>query len=1142
MWHKDAISEGEIDALHRAALAACNEDTRYPAWRGSHRQAGGECHNIAHWLVSRLGGHVGAQLGHYAWLSPDDRYVIDLTGKHRGTPTYAHNHGRFHAVDQTETDRTRRFCRRADRIFDNLDRLLRLSLDYAGDAYPAEEPQAADNSDRFNDSWSDPDQYWHDEPGTPTTPEGQYQFVYANGQLEISPNHSHEELSEHAGVVPAQHRGPFAAGHVVVTSGRATWEVHANINLHGLFRIFKDATKSYGWTWGGMTDSEGQPIIEDFAPKKSATTLHYVYVHDHLYLGRTSAADLAVSTDRDDGDGRAVSGSIRIVGDRAWVDMADVDVLPHLFDWAADSGLTLYAGNDNVIRTIPDLQQGNNYNPETTESPNPAEPQPVDERLPTGLYRCPACDQLFPNWDIYQRHRREQESWGDPDRSNNGDRGLPEPDPGQFGDGAHFTEMRQTPGITTGNVVVLPARTWKEAARVDGFTKYATAFGYNNDSHRFYVAYRDGDPLGYAAVKPDGGVTMMHAIIEHVGVGRALYAKLTQHYDALYTHAAHAKTEAILRKRGWTQSKGQLWKWAKDQAATDLLEAPLPFIYDVESDKISVGHPGARTSDIPGKFTPGGIVEGNYEPGGKVVIRSLTSTPYTVRHMIELWYYSQPQLEVKSVHLQDDAGKDTRLASVASQVQLLAAMDPAVDKAAKALTYAGGNVYAVGGAVRNTILGVEADDVDLMVTGLPEKNVTTILKALPGHVVHEGKDFKVFHYWLKGRCAHIALPRKERSTGEGHKDFAVKSDPDMTPEQDFLRRDFTANAIGVHLASGKLIDPFNGQRDIKRGVLRTLTAHSLAEDPLRVMRAFVAHARHGLVPDTATRSQLRYNAPGLANLPVERIQQELDKLMKSANPAAGIRLAHETGALAYILPEVDRAIGYDQNNPHHELDLGEHLLKVLERIAAQTTDPDLRLAALLHDIGKPGSAWVDPEHGTNHYYAHHVTDEEGKRTGEVLGAQHEELGAELARKRLGALRYPNDRIDRIVALVGHHMYAGFTTTSGARRFLARVGDHAEDLFLLRWADQGGKDVQPFQANDPAWNVSHNRRLVAKVIEAGEAFDRTGLAITGRDLIEAGIEPGPVMGKILTDLTEQVVADPDLNTRETLLRMAKAFAE
>ena len=1130
-WSKSAITDGEIESLALAAHAACAEDTRYPLWRGSSHM-GGQCLVVSSWLAGRLGGHVGKKRGHYVWLSPDDAYYIDLTGDHGSHPwTYSRNTLGFVRSETLTDDRAQKFAKRADRIFDSLDRVLKVSLDYAGDAFPAQEPQAQNDADQTASPFNDPDEnYWHDEVD-PSQPAGLYQFVWANGQLEVSPNHGHDELSQHAGIDPNSHTGPFAAGHVVVNNGVATWEVRSNVNLHSFIRILKDGTKNYGWRWGGMTDSTGEPINDSFAPKKSADVLHYVFLDDHLYLGHTTPHDLLVrSSSISD---HAESGTIKVISSQAWIEGASPELLPHLFEWAEDAGLTLYSGNDNVIKTIPDLETNNISSPDPQHPDNPVEQSPRDERLPSGLYRCPACSRLFAGWHEYQAHRKD-ESWADPDATEQGPLPDASPDP-IYGDGPHYTEMRQEPGITTG-AVVLPARSWKEAARVDGFAKYAKAFEYDNDDYLFYVAYRKGDPLGYVAITSEGRIQMMHSSVEDEGIGSALYSKLTRHFPVLTSNAAHKKTEELMKKRGWVQVKGTLWKWAAGQEPKDMIEAPIPFIFDVQEDKIFLGQPGARQSDIPGKFTPGGIVEGTYEPGGKVIIRSLTSIPYSIYHLIQLWYYSQPTLEVKSVSLEDDEGKATKVASanVGAYVQAVAAGDPAAQTASSMLQRAGGRVFVVGGAVRDAVMGKDPKDIDLMVTGLPADRVSELLEALPGRVDYTGKDFGVFRYRFKGHEVEIALPRRERSTGDKHTDFAVEPDHEMSPEEDFGRRDFTANAMGVDMATGALVDPFNGQKDIEDGVLRSVSDKTLQEDPLRVLRAVVAHAKHGLTPDETTRHHMRDNAEALRHLPAERVQAELDKLMSAKNPAKAIRLARETGVLKHVLPEVDNAFEFgSQNNPHHELDLGDHLVSVLDRISQKTEDPDLRMAALLHDIGKPGSAWEDPETGSNHYYKKILDD------GTVLGDDHESLGSRLAEQRMRELRYPNPRINRVKELIAGHMWPAFSTDRGARRFLNKHEPHADDLMTLRWADQGGKSAYP---SDPSLSLDAQKALIQKVRDAGDPTSQTALAINGRDLIAAGIPQGPLMGQILQRLTQEVVDNPELNNPQALLAMAQQFAK
>jgi hypothetical protein len=297
-WIKEAITEGELDALARAARMAWADDTRLPRYSSGAgvssdtRADTGQCYVTAMWLVRRLGGHVGKRAGHFAWLSPDKHWYIDLTGDHTGRVAYERNtdfayQPYVHTASSSEARGGRlAFSKRADHIFDNLGTLLKHAEDLgAGDAYPAEEPQAASDSAQF-------DSYWHDEPTH--QPQSQvYQFFYANGQMEVSPNHAHDELATHLGIDPQQHVGPVAAGHIVVNNGKATYEVATNVNIKALDRVFKDHAKQVGWQWGGITNAEGEPISDEFAPK-TTKTLNWVYdpASDHLRLGRVSHAEL----------------------------------------------------------------------------------------------------------------------------------------------------------------------------------------------------------------------------------------------------------------------------------------------------------------------------------------------------------------------------------------------------------------------------------------------------------------------------------------------------------------------------------------------------------------------------------------------------------------------------------------------------------------------------------------------------------------------------------------------------------------------------------------------------------------------------------------------------------------------------------
>ena len=1080
-WHKESITEGEVDALYKAAQRAWSDDTRFPIAEVLTADSG-QCYVTAFWLRERLGGNIGRKKGHYAWISPDENYKIDLA-PHTGHYVYDKNDG-FTPVEPIPNGRTERFCKRANSIFDHLGKILRLSLDYMGDPLPASEPQRSSELAQETDQTA---QYWHDEPNWKGA-EGDFNFVYANGALEVSPFHNHEELLSHTGVSKS-HTGPMAFGHIMLANNKATWEIDSNMNVKGLDRIFKDYTRHVGWDWGGITNIEGEPISDEFAPKKS-NLLHFVYDTDkeHLYIGRDTPAGLAIRIGRLHEEERArelLSGRVAISGRRAYVSPIDHRVLRSLYDYSCDNGLILYAGNDNQMKVIPDLQEHNFYDPNPkndNEHQYPAsEP---DYREPSGVYRCPVCSRLFPGWDEYSEHRRQEaEDAGEPRE----DGGFPEVKENPIQD-AHFTPMQ--PEIFM--AAVMPAER-HEAERTPVWD------GLDQPGDQYFVCYRNGSPVGYSRMR--GG---------KLNVTAALSRPLAKGIEA--TIARYSQKEP-----------------------KDLLSAPLPFIYDIQEDNITLGQPGQRTSDIPGKFTPGGIIEGIYEPGGKVIVKTLTNMPYSVRHVVDLWYYSHPELSVTAVYLQDASGKQTKLASkdVGGYISTLVAADPAAHASTKALEASGGKVYAVGGAVRDALLGKEPKDIDLMVTGLSPAEVKVALEELPGQTLTTGKDFGVFRYRDKGDDVEIALPRRERSTGAGHRDFDVQADPNMRPEEDLWRRDFSANAMAVDLSNGRLVDPYGGSQDIEKGILRAHNPESLSEDPLRVVRGLVANSRHGLVPDDVTKQRMAEAAPSIGHLAPERIQNELDKIFAGENPASAIRLAHETGALQSILPEVANTMGYDQNNPHHEFELGEHLLNTLGRASEKSQDPDVRLAALLHDIGKPGSQWTDPETGKSHFYKKRLED------GSFIGDNHEELGARMTNALMNRLRYPKDRTQRVTQLVEHHMFPAFTSEKGARRFLNRVGDHADDLMDLRWADQGGKSAYPNPAGErEGLTLDKQRELIDRVRQQSQPVSQRSLAINGNDLIALGIRPGPQMGIILNQLTDAVIDNPSLNQRDTLLNMAQ----
>jgi hypothetical protein len=819
-WNPNIISQGEIHALREAAERAWGDDTRNEAYRGSQRRSAGQCYNTSRWLQKRLGGSVGRIEGHYVWLSPDQSHVIDLTGDRFGKDQILYKpvtHDLFASVrpvDPEEYDdkSTSIFSSRADREFDNLgSRTSKIALDYAGDAFPAEEPQTSADIDQ---------RYWHHEPSTQGN-RGEYKFVYANGHLEISPFHDHEELASHAGA-DLNGSGPLAAGYVSVDVGVANWSMASNVGAKALSKVLKDYTDQVGWKWGGLTDLEGEPIGtgSEFAPKKSKFRC-FAYVDGHLYIGLHPPDMVRQAAERgadEDAFARGVHGTLKHSGDQLiptvyvgsnFLLSKDRPTLEGLIEaltsYGDDIGLTLVAGDgaggvgNNVVKRIEDLELDNIYSPEQHQKEQPFFPT-NDEREPSGAYRCPDCGRLCPTWRAYTTHRLDHEPPGDDSESG----GFPEVDMDATFP-THFTEQQPE---------VFPIAHIAEAERCDGFKTFASSFGFD-DTDLHYVAFLHGCAVGFATVSRDGELKTSYV---NRPVTHHIINKIRQHFPELYVRGGNFSKE-WLHHAQFVPVKEGLWKYSAGSDPKDMLEAEVPFIFDVQNDTLSVGEPGTKTSEVPGEFTPGGIVEGTYEPGGKVYVRSLTTIPYTVRHLIDLWYWTYPYLEVKNVYLRDAEGKEQKLAAqttpdIGTFIRTRVAADPAVAQATRVLQHAGGRVFAVGGAVRDAILGKEPNDIDLMVQGIPGEKVRKALESLPGRVDYTGKDFGVFRLNLGGHEVEVALPRREKSTGPKHTDFDVQSDHTANPEEDLYRRDFTANAMAVDLGNGALIDPYGGAQDI----------------------------------------------------------------------------------------------------------------------------------------------------------------------------------------------------------------------------------------------------------------------------------------------------------------------------------------
>jgi tRNA nucleotidyltransferase (CCA-adding enzyme) len=455
------------------------------------------------------------------------------------------------------------------------------------------------------------------------------------------------------------------------------------------------------------------------------------------------------------------------------------------------------------------------------------------------------------------------------------------------------------------------------------------------------------------------------------------------------------------------------------------------------------------------------------------------------------------------------------------------------------------DAYLVGGAVRDELLGLESTDADFLVPGVdteglkralePHGRVEDLVVAgrLVGVRLHP-RDRSISRLAPAG--IEFAPPRKEVSTGPGRHDFEIVADSSLPVEDDMRRRDFTVNAMARRLSTGEIVDPLGGREDLRRGVLRAVSPTSFAEDPLRLVRALRFVSQLGFEPDESTLRQMREEAASVRLVSGERVggglaadgRGELSKLLLGKEPARALRLARNTGVLVRLLPELERAIGFGQESKYHSLTLDEHTFAVVQAAADAGRSLAVRLAALFHDAGKPHVAWRGND-GRLHYYA---------KPGSA-NKSHEQVGCELARSALLRLRYPNELRRRVERLVRHHMFnIGKGDALRARRFLAKHGDEvAFELVDLKEADYRGK---PGPDGDPPLEdlekLARFRTLLEQ--ERRHPHRRADLAIDGTDLIAAGFQPGPELGRVLADLLHDVVEDPARNTREELLRRAR----
>ena len=457
-----------------------------------------------------------------------------------------------------------------------------------------------------------------------------------------------------------------------------------------------------------------------------------------------------------------------------------------------------------------------------------------------------------------------------------------------------------------------------------------------------------------------------------------------------------------------------------------------------------------------------------------------------------------------------------------------------VIRLAQGAKLAGGRALQVGGCVRDEFLGIQPKDIDLEIFGVPPEKMVSLMTGTGAQVLQVGRSFPVWKMWTNrmgaGDALDVALPRRERKTGNHHTDFAVEADPSMSFEEASTRRDFTINAIAKDPLTGKILDPHGGRRDLESRVLRHVSPR-FAEDPLRVLRGMQFAGRFELTADPSTIAFCQgLSAEGLVDI---RIFEEWKKLLlKSKKPSLGLGFLCDTGWDRHF-PELAALKGVQQNPRWHpEGDAFVHTGHCLDAFAARRTgneekDTLVGFAVLTHDFGK----------------ATHTQFQDGNWTSHG----HEEAGAAPTRSFLGRMTSQTSLIHGVVALVERHMTPHNLAKEAAKRTdpaaldasvrrlalsLAKEGVTLEDLARVCECDKAGRPPLPPHSESVAWLRS--RAAAAQILH-----DQPKALLQGRDLIALGLSPGIGFKSILGEAFERQIQG-DIVTHEQAVLFAQGM--
>ena len=445
-----------------------------------------------------------------------------------------------------------------------------------------------------------------------------------------------------------------------------------------------------------------------------------------------------------------------------------------------------------------------------------------------------------------------------------------------------------------------------------------------------------------------------------------------------------------------------------------------------------------------------------------------------------------------------------------------------IKEIARILNTEGFQCFLVGGAVRDSIMGFTPKEYDITTNAKPE-DVQRIFKyTIPTGIKH-GTILVI----LDDMHVEITTFRSDGNYSDGRHPDKVEYTASI--EDDLPRRDLTINAMAYNISDGNLIDMFDGMKDIKNKIIRSVgnPYERFTEDGLRIMRAIRFATRLNFNIEKETFDAICHSTGMLTSIAYERIREEFNGILISDNPFRGIELLRKTGILALIMPELMQGFGVVQNR-FHKYDVYYHILHTIQAVEPLETEELtllVRLAALFHDIAKP------------------MVQKKVSKQEEPVYYNHEVVGANVAKKVMRRLKYSNAEIDFVTLLVRQHMfyYQDEWTDGAVRRFMKAVGiENIKPLLKLREADRLGSGNRKDKESKA---IPKLLARIDKIIEEENAITVKDLKINGNDLMkEFNLKPGPIVGKILNYLLDLILDEPSLNDKEKLMEKTKIFLE